>query len=196
MRNFIRQLAAGTTLAMTVIAAPAFAAVDIAQAPTGFFVPTDAQKFDFPYYRGNGQDWSWTHGAIAAGFTTAKLTIAAFDVDSPDEVDEIYANDSGTWTLLGALTGSDSIWSYGNSFVLGASFFDDIATGLQVRIRPDATNDGWIVTLGKSVLTTDGSDLPPVLPGVPEPSSWMMMIAGFGFIGAMARRRKSVAVAA
>jgi hypothetical protein len=37
---------------------------------------------------------------------------------------------------------------------------------------------------------------PPVQPGVPEPSTWLMMIAGFGLVGAMARRRKSVAVAA
>lgn len=29
--------------------------------------------------------------------------------------------------------------------------------------------------------------------GVPEPSSWMMMIAGFGLVGAAARRRKTIA---
>jgi hypothetical protein len=31
--------------------------------------------------------------------------------------------------------------------------------------------------------------------GVPEPASWAMMIAGFGLVGAAARRRRTVAVA-
>jgi hypothetical protein len=38
---------------------------DVVQAPTGYFVPTDAQKYDFPYYRANGDDWTWQQGAIA-----------------------------------------------------------------------------------------------------------------------------------
>ncbi|WP_235890484.1 PEPxxWA-CTERM sorting domain-containing protein [Sandaracinobacter neustonicus] len=33
---------------------------------------------------------------------------------------------------------------------------------------------------------------PPIVPGVPEPASWAMMIAGFGLVGAISRRRRSV----
>jgi hypothetical protein len=29
---------------------------------------------------------------------------------------------------------------------------------------------------------------------VPEPATWAMLIAGFGFVGAAARRRRNVAV--
>jgi hypothetical protein len=34
---------------------------------------------------------------------------------------------------------------------------------------------------------------PPVQPGVPEPSTWLMLLAGFGLVGAIARRRLDVA---
>ena len=192
-----RALSLGLFLAAATVAAPSVAATDIVQAPSGFFLPAGTSPYDSPYYRDNNQDWSWTHGIIAAGFTTASLSVSAFDVDfSSGETDNIYAMDSGNWVFLGALTGSDGNWEYGNAFALGSNFFDDIATGLQVRIDIDATNDGWVVTLGKSVLTTDGSTLPPPMPGVPEPSSWAMMIAGFGLVGASMRRRKSTVVAA
>ncbi|WP_419816742.1 PEPxxWA-CTERM sorting domain-containing protein [Glacieibacterium sp.] len=184
-------------VAVTGLGSAAQASTDTVQGPSGYFVPTDAQKNDSPYYRDGSQDWSWTHGAIASGFTIASLSVSAYDVDfSSGETDNIYALDSGTWILLGALTGSDSTWEYGNAFALGANFFDDIATGLQVKVDIDANNGGWIVSLGKSVLTTDGSDLPPVVPGVPEPASWALMIAGFGLVGAAARRRRNSAVAA
>ena len=181
----------------TAVAAPAMAAIDTVQAPSGFFLPAANGPNDSPYYRYGNDDWSWTHGSIAAGFTTASLNVSAFDVDfDQGETDNIYANDSGTWILLGALTGSNQTWQFGNAFVLGSNFFDDIVAGLQVRIDIDATNAGWAVTLGKSSLTTDGTVLPPPQPGVPEPSSWAMMIAGFGLVGAMARRRKTATVAA
>ena len=197
MGKFTQALTGALLFATASSATPALAATDIVQAPSNFFVPTDAQKYNAPYYRNGSQDWAWQHNAIGGTFTSALLTISAFDVDSGSgEVDNIYAEDNGVWTLLGALTGTNNNWEYANSFVLGSNFFDDIAAGLNVRIDIDATNSGWVVTLGKSVLTTDGSDLPPPLPGVPEPSTWAMLITGFGLVGAMARRRKSAAIAA
>jgi hypothetical protein len=35
--------------------------------------------------------------------------------------------------------------------------------------------------------------LPGVAPGIPEPSSWAMLVAGFGLVGAAARRRLATA---
>lgn len=35
--------------------------------------------------------------------------------------------------------------------------------------------------------------LPSLAPGIPEPSSWVMLIAGFGLVGAAARRRLAIA---
>jgi hypothetical protein len=163
---------------------------DTVQTPTGYFVPTDAQKLDSPYYRGNGQDWSWTHSAIVTPFTTATLNISAFDVDaSSGEVDNIYAYDGATAVLLGTLAGGNNIWSFTN-FNLGSNFFDDIAIGLQVSIGIDQLHQGWFVTLAKSSLSLDNGGLPTPTPGVPEPSTWAMMILGFAGVGFMAYRRR------
>lgn len=195
----IHAFASGALVAAVLAASPAFAvaATDTIQAPSGFFVPSDAQVYDAPYYRDANQDWSWQHNAIGTPFSTATLNVSAFDVDfASGERDEIFAMDSGNWVSLGFLTGTDGAWEFGNGFVLGSNFFDDITTGLNVRIDIDTTNAGWVVTLGKSSLSLDEGVLPPPTPGVPEPTTWAMLITGFGLVGAAARRRRQVTVAA
>lgn len=163
--------------------------VDIIQAPTGYFVPTDAQKYDYPYYRWYGEDWGWTHNAISGSITSATLNISAFDVDySSGELDEIFAWDSGAWSSLGFLTGVDDDWSYA-TFTLGSSFFDDIGAGLQVFMKIDTADEGWAVTLAKSVLSVDGGTLPNPDPNpVPEPCT--MILFGTGIAGAAGLLRK------
>lgn len=89
------------------------AIIDLVQAPTGYFLPTDAQKYHWPYLRWNGDDWSWMHSAIGGPITDAYLLISAFDVDAAQgEVDEIWADDSGTPTLLGSFAGANDVWNF------------------------------------------------------------------------------------
>ncbi|MBX9700280.1 MAG: hypothetical protein K2X74_12645, partial [Acetobacteraceae bacterium] len=95
--------------------APAQAALDVVQSPTSFFVPTDAQKYDSPYYRNQAQDWGWTHGVLTAPTTSATLSISAFDVDfAQGERDLIEAYDAATtsWISLGYLTGANDAWAF------------------------------------------------------------------------------------
>lgn len=197
----IRMLGAGAVGALAVTGlAHAAAVTDTVEAgPGNFFVPTDAQKYDSPYYRYGSDDWGWTHNAIAGTIDEATLNISAFDVDfDSGEADEIWAWDSGDWVSLGFLTGANDTWEFGNAFVLGSNFFDDIATGLQVKVDIDKNNGAWALTLGKSALAVNGGALPDPTPGgaVPEPATWAMMIMGAGAVGSMVRRRRVTGAAA
>lgn len=166
------------------------------EAPTGFFVPNDALKTSTPYYRFYGEDWSWQHGAVAAGFTTASLNISAYDVDNnvdpfdpnrPPEWDLISAKDDGVWVPLGYLAEGSNAWSFTN-FVLTSNFFNDIEAGLEVRIQIDVNNAAYAVTLGKSVITTDGAGAGNPIPGVPDQGSTMLML-GSVVVGFASLRR-------
>lgn len=181
---------AATAVASILAATGAMAAVDTVQAPTGFFVPMVGQELSSPYYRGFGENWGWTHGAITETFTSASLNISAYDVDEDfGEVDNIYAFDGVTRVLLGSLTGEDDAFSF-TEFALGSNFFDDIATGLMVEMEIDVNGQGWFVSLGKSVLTTDGSGPGNPNPGViPLPAAGWLMIGGIGGLAALRRKK-------
>ena len=187
----MRGIIAAAVLALSGATGVSAAVVDTIEAPTGFFTPSAAQQLSPPYYRGNGEDWMWQHNPIAGGFTSASLSIGAFDVDAPDEVDEIYAKDNGTWTLLGTLEGNNNVFAF-TTFNLGANFFDDIEAGLEVMIAIDVLDDGWLVSLSKSVLTTDGANPGNPNPGVvPLPAAGWLLLSGLGGLYAMRRRARA-----
>lgn len=180
------------------------AALDVVQTPTDFFVPTDAQKFDAPYYRAFNQDWEWVHNPIPYVFTPSTvvtLNIGAFDVDfagdpshTGGERDMISAFNGTDWVDLGFLDGSDETWSF-TTFTLDPGVFAAvIASGLQVRINIDSTLTDWNVALSKSVLSLDNADLPSPLPGVPVPAALPMFVSGLGLFAALAKRRKGKAL--
>jgi hypothetical protein len=172
--------------------------VDIIQTPTDYFVPTDAQKYDDPYYRWYNEDWGWTHNPIPVPFTTATLRISAFDVDwyesESGEHDLIYAWDNtNTKTLLGELDGATDIWDYTDFPLDLTQFGTAISGGLQVFIDIDSTHtyDNWAVTLAKSVLSVDGGEIPGANPGgvVPEPATMLLLGSGLIGLAEFARRR-------
>ena len=168
---------------MLAFSTASFAFMDIEEFPTGYFTPT--YTTDSPYYRWYNEDWGWTHDALALPTTSATLSIGAWDVDyASGEVDEIYAWDSGAKTLVGTLTGTDGAWSYA-TFTLGSNFFDDIATGLEIWIDIDSTNDEetWAVLLSKSVLITDGIGTLPGPEPSPTPEPITLFLLGLGLLG-------------
>ena len=57
------------------------------------------------------------------------------------------------------MMGANDTWAF-TTFTLGSQFFRQLTTGLQVKIDIDTGNRGWLVTLAKSVVTTDGATAP------------------------------------
>lgn len=166
---------------------------------TEYFVDSDANKYDSPYYRDGSQDWSWTHTAIAGSFSSISLQISAFDVDyqtpTSGEIDMIYIYDGSTWQSLGALAGNDDIWAFTSFDLSGYAWAEaQVNAGLQVKMDIDALNDGWMVTLGKSTLDLDGGSQTCVpTPGSPcatnvsEPSG--LALLALGLLGLTIRRK-------
>ena len=159
-----------------------------------YFAPGGAETFDFPYYREFGEDWEWVHNAVTTSYTTAALSISAFDVDTiGGEVDIIqgFETSTGLWAKIGVLDGEDDIYSF-TTFDLGANWAEEIESGLMVRILIDTGDDGWLVTLAKSVLATDGAPIGNPNPGtVPVPAAaWLFGSAVLGFFG-MRRRNQA-----
>lgn len=168
------------------------ALIDTVAPPTAFFA-MPGQVFQPLYWRSAGQDWQWQHGPIADPVGSAELSIEAFDVDEPAEIDEIFAWDAGTtsWMSLGPLEGTDDHWSYTN-FSIGSDLYDDIASGLLLKIDIDTADLGYKVTLGRSILTVNGTTNPDSDPDpdpvIPTPGSLILCALGAVTMAWMKRR--------
>jgi hypothetical protein len=88
---------------------------------------------------------------------------------------------SASYTLTGANTRSNMLWQ--------SELFNFVATGATTEIRFTSGNGGDNCCFGGAI------DNVAVGGAVPEPATWGMMIAGFGGIGALARRRRAAALA-
>ncbi|GGE05546.1 hypothetical protein GCM10011529_09910 [Polymorphobacter glacialis] len=107
----------------------------------------------------------------AAGFSSLSFAAGVF---APGTF-SVYSGLGGSGTLLGSLTIGNPPASPSAFFNTGVSFS---GTGRSVLVTGGADSVGWdSVTLNS----------------VPEPESWVMLIAGFGLVGAVARRRRSIA---
>jgi hypothetical protein len=162
---------------------------------TTYWTPDEASKESSPYYRWQGDDWSWQFSPVADAINSASVSVSAFDADTDaGEIDNIYgwSNDSSSWELLGNLAGAGDIWSF-TTFDLASSWFDEINAGLQLKIAIDTLGGNWAVSLAKSSLITNGGALPPPNPStVPVPAAaWLFgsALAGLGFFS---KRRKTL----
>ena len=132
------------------------------------------------------------NAANAAGFTLANRADVEALLNS-------LPIDSGQWAGIAATMGKapnrQLVWAaygpitvsnrYGYAFAYDFDnawrFVEDVADAGQVPNggSPDADMNIWAYTTGGGA--------------VPEPAAWAMLIAGFGLVGAAARRRRAVA---
>ncbi len=97
-----------------------------------------------------------------------------------------------TWTPLGDHNGQCFDAGCGYTGWIKADYI--ITTAGTYRLAFGATN--WSDFIWDTGLAFDGVVVDGVPVGVPEAATWAMLIAGFGLVGAVARRRAGKAVAA
>ena len=128
---------------------------------------------NFSYNTANTAGFDFASGFTAFSFTTGVFTASTVSV---------YSGLGGLGTLLGSVVVSDPPASPTAFAPFSVSF---TGTGKSVVVTSIAGSFGW-----------DDLRLEVAGSAVPEPRSWTMLIAGFGLVGAAARRRRHTAVAA
>ena len=95
----------------------------------------------------------------------------------------------------------------GESYVVGAFYPGDFATGFGGFLGGSATVDKHLTINEQREIGTGKFELPTIVDdagaflgpnlklanGVPEPAAWALMIAGFGLVGAQLRSRRGIA---
>ena len=114
------------------------------------------------------------------------FTASATATDGSNSVNEVGVfNDGGPTNIY------NPSWTDRNtplSFVLNTSATSFTLT-FSSTLNQDLSDESWGVD---NLLITDNARVDPG-PGVPEPSTWALMILGFGTAGAMLRRRERIA---
>lgn len=123
-----------------------------------------------------------TAGTTTTFRTTFSLT--GFDFANATISGQVLADNALTVLLNGNLIGSASTFTTLTGFSSSAQFFNGAFNTLDFVL----TNAGGPVAFQVAGLTVTAAEL-PVVAGVPEPTTWAMLVMGFGLVGASLRRR-------
>jgi hypothetical protein len=172
---------------------------ETAETPLQPDVVTD-EGFVFNFNVGDVSQRVFIDPFVAVGYnyvaTGANFSSALFPTLGDGDGYEIYGWDGSDYTILLGTVADGGLYNFG---VGGVSRFGlrDIEPGL--GLDPDnpmafvtgvtmtAAGNVTIVQTPISIFVDDPA------PGIPEPSTWAMLIAGFGLVGVMARRRRPLA---
>ena len=124
-------------------------------------------------------------------YTHQPITVTFNFTDPSDAAgNPIAGNTSGDTSLFGFFQNGQVVWDGPQTFTFGNGGAFSVALS-------DATfNEGAFWGLGNhgAHITGTFTLLSDSTPAVPEPATWAMMIGGFGLIGAAMRRRQKVSV--
>jgi probable HAF family extracellular repeat protein len=106
-------------------------------------------------------------------------------------------NDSGQVTGFSTLANrAGRPFIYDNGVMSDLNSLIDPLSGWMLLESDAINNNGQITGFGNFNGQTRGFLLSPIATNVvPEPASWAMLIAGFGLVGAVQRRRRRLALA-
>ena len=132
---------------------------------TAFSLPSTASIYDTDFTVGSGTTASaWTSTLALGGLTYAQLlTQLGNGINSYAGAASVTSASSSSTQAVNPLN------KYGNVWIIGSSF-----------ANPDSKYDAFKLSNVQAVVA------------VPESATWMMMIAGFGIVGAASRRQRKV----
>jgi hypothetical protein len=130
---------------------------------TAFSLPNAANSYDTDFTVGSGNTASaWTSTLALGGLTYAQLLTQLGNGVNSYGGGALDVNNSATQNV-------NALNKYGNVWVIGSSF-----------ANPDTKFDAYKLSNLNAVVA------------VPESATWMMMIAGFGIVGAASRRQRKI----
>ncbi len=140
-----------------------------------------------------GGQWTGTCGSTGA-LAIGSASVSPFGMDGVKQYLGLQATScTGNDTYL--LASGESFYVWATLGVLRSGFgVTDASNTFNVTIAPEYQAQVH-AELAPSLALADGGNLAIVTAVVPEPSTWAMMIAGFGAAGAMLRRRRRVTAA-
>ncbi len=135
---------------------------------------------------------SWTNGGSTSGFTMTANDNAAFSLNS-FQFGSGYIGSSNPVTSL-VVSGTGGNGPFSQTFTSGTDYnnFGSGLTLLSMFAGYTATQYTFTAFGGNNRAQFDNVEVNNVSP-VPEPETYAMLLAGFGLMGAFARRRKQVA---
>jgi hypothetical protein len=132
---------------------------------TAFSLPSTASIYDTDFTVGSGTTASpWTSTLALGGLTYAQLLTTL-----GNGLNSYGGSASINSTTTSATQAVNPLNKFGNVWVIGSSF-----------ANPDNKYDAFKLSNVQAVVA------------VPESATWMMMIAGFGIVGAASRRQRKV----
>lgn len=183
----------------------------------GFTISTDSTWSTTLTVYGSGSRYRGSEaiGPRSTSFMTSLMKdggglfdVVSFDIANAVDTDT-YTEPSPVDVLFTATYGDDSTdtFRYTNLSQTGFTtvnfngLFDDIKSlSWQAQQatqnfpgQPYFSGDRFFVQYDNIQITEDTVVTPPITPGVPEPSTWLMMLAGFAVTGFSLKRRNTLA---